>query len=930
MTAPTTVHSSRGFVGRTEALTRLRRCAGEARGGRPQAVLIVGEPGIGKTALLQRYATELSDFTLLRAVCDETEADVPYGLISQIVASVAADAKAFPLFSTPLPTMAAPYQVGGQLLGLLGRLQDSGPVAIVVDDLQWADSESARTLGFALPRLWADQVFVILSTRPGTPGGYDPDSWLRLAPTLEPTSLLLGGLERSDVAQLAQESGKTLNPILIDRIHQHTGGHPLYVRTVLADISPATSYPVGPANTLPVPQVLSDAVQQQLARLPEASQRMAEALAVLDVRSPLVTVGVVSGVDDALGALEPLLSAGLAQWWPSEVNTPVQIHHDLQRAAIYERIAPKRQRELHRKAAELSNGDDVWRHLVTAAEGADERLATELEKRAGEEAARGEIQRASTHLLWASGVSATDAERERRVLTAAAFLQWGQAPARAEPLRSAVETCSPSPLRDCVVARYALSRGQFAEAERLLTAALKASEKSQPLEHVAVLAASGLCATHIWDGRGDELFKVSRRVLNSERRDALSELQARLAHGFAYLFTRGPREAAEQLSRVADLPRDPERATTAHAPSLLWRGAFWALAGELNVAVRELSVALGFARAHASPMLDCKANAYLASVQYLLGSWDDAAINAANGVTIAFFEERPWSYCQTHMAASLVASGRGEWQRAAAHIRQCRQWWEAMGPEQYVAWPALAAAVFAQAQEDHPGMLRALQPVLGLPERGWRMALRPWWLPLYAEALIGSGRLAEAEPVLQEIRELAREVACLGVISFGLCGWHAHQRGQLDAARDAYEAGLNLPVRGDDVLMHRAFLERSLGRLLIATDSPEEASLYLNHARSRYATVRARPFVERCEADLALCGLPSTSRTPDYFATLTHREQDVARLVGQGWTNQEVASELYVSSKTVEYHLSNIFAKLQLTSRRQLMRLAQQRSDMVG
>ncbi|WP_369275887.1 AAA family ATPase [Streptomyces sp. R11] len=912
-----------GFVGRKAELARLRQCADAARASKPQLVLILGEPGIGKSALLRRHIVELDDFQLLRAACDATEADAAYGVISQLVARITpAEAKTFPLFSEPLPETAAPFQVGAQLLGVLGHLQNDSPLAIVIDDLQWADSESIQALGFALRRLWADRVLVILSARSGTPGhGHDPELWQRLASGPEHTRFLLRGLDRDEVAQLAGESGgDPFNPVTVDRIHQRTGGHPLYVRTVLADVSATTQHLPGPADTLPVPHVLSDVVQQQLGRLPEPSQRLAEAMAVLDQRSPLVMAGAVAGVKDPVEVLEPLLSLGLAQWWPSEMDTPVQTYHQMQRDAIYERIAPKRRRNLHLKAAELAQGAAKWRHLVAAADGVDERLAAELEEQAERASATGNVQSASTYLLWASGLSASEADRERRVAMSAACLLWGFAPGRAKPLRPTVEACSPSPLRDCVLGRYAMNRGQFAESKQLMTSAFHESDGTASLERVALLAASGLGIVHLWQGHGEDIFKVAQRVLTSDRIDPLADLEARLALGFGYLFTQGPHEAAAQITHIMNLPQDPGDAAPSHAPALMWRGVWRTLAGELRGGSRDLSVALRLAREHAVSMLDEKGHAYLATAQYLMGLWDDALINAANGVTIALHEERSWAYCQTHMAASLVASGRGEWKRAREHIRQSERWWEACGPAEYVVWPALSTATLAQAETDYPGMLRALQPVLDLPEHGWRSALESWWRPLHAEALIGSGRLDEAEHALHRIRELTSQTPYLHLISSGLSGWYAHKRGDFDAARASFEEGLSPSVQ-EDALMHRAFLEHALGRLLMDTKSQDDAVNYLSSARDRYATVRARRFVERCEADLAHCGSWSDDGAQDILASLTQRERHVARLVGKGWTNQEVARELYVSSKTIEYHLSNVFAKLQLTSRRQLMRL---------
>ena len=155
------------FVGRLRESGRLAECAADARGGRARLAVIEGEAGIGKSSLARRFAASLPDFTILRAIGDPSETDLPGGVLGQLTRHVdRAVVQRHPLFSGPTAAGLSPHAVGGQLLLMLGALQETaGPVAVLVDDLQCADPFSAQVLGFVLRRLWADRVLTVLVAR---------------------------------------------------------------------------------------------------------------------------------------------------------------------------------------------------------------------------------------------------------------------------------------------------------------------------------------------------------------------------------------------------------------------------------------------------------------------------------------------------------------------------------------------------------------------------------------------------------------------------------------------------------------------------------------------------------------------------------------------------------------------------------------------
>jgi DNA-binding CsgD family transcriptional regulator len=190
------------------------------------------------------------------------------------------------------------------------------------------------------------------------------------------------------------------------------------------------------------------------------------------------------------------------------------------------------------------------------------------------------------------------------------------------------------------------------------------------------------------------------------------------------------------------------------------------------------------------------------------------------------------------------------------------------------------------------------------------------------EALIAVGRLEEASAALTELGALAEGAEGLQAGYGWLSGWLAYRDGQPRLARARYEEALSRPACADDVPLLRARLEDAYGQLLLAQRNRRPAITWLRRAHGHYAALGASPFQERCAAELAASGLRTVEPgSAAQRAVLSGREHRVAHLVTQGLTNQEVAKELYVTTKTVEYHLSNIFTKLGITSRRQLRSL---------
>ena len=310
--------------------------------------------------------------------------------------------------------------------------------------------------------------------------------------------------------------------------------------------------------------------------------------------------------------------------------------------------------------------------------------------------------------------------------------------------------------------------------------------------------------------------------------------------------------------------------------------------------------------------------ASLAEALYRFGDWDSAATQAELALSLADDAGVRLGRGLVHAVASYIASGRGAWDEAELHVAaagravQTLPWWAAR------AYAATSAAVLAQARGDHRAMREALRAFDDPPVRTLvdGVGSQPWRL-LLVESLLGLGRLDEAEEALHEAEARAARTSpgwsSLEVLR--LRAWLEELRDADDAARTAYERGLATLDEPDSALS-RARLETAYARFLLGHGERRAAADVLRRSHRRLERLRAAPYLAECEALFAAAGLrPSTDGAA---LDLTLQELAVARLVATGRTNAEVGGELFITSRTVAFHLSNIYAKAGISTRRDL------------
>ena len=639
------------FVGRAAELASVAEVVTRVAAGQPWLVAIEGDPGVGKTALARRCLTGAPGLRVLSARADQAETDLDFGIVDQLLRTAGGVVPAAALTGgTGSP--ASSFAVGARLLELVGEQQATGAVAIVVDDLQWADRRSVEALTFMLRRLSVDPVLVIVTYR-GPSDRLDEAVQRMLAGIENRLRLPLGGLDPDEVASLAAAlRAGSLDDEAVQRLYRGTGGHPLYLRTVLSEgfeFDPRA--PGRPA----LPRSLAAAVGDHLRVLPPETRVILEMLSVLNLRIPLARLGQAAEVGSPSAAIEPAVACGLVNWWPEEPACPVEIRHLLVRDAVYAGITPTRRRVLHARAAAAVSELASWEHRVAALDRPDEGLAAELERLAGQEAAGGRLALAATHLQWASDVSPDRAGRERRLLTAALHLALAEE-ARGLALREAVEAAGPSPLRSCVLGAMAFSSGQLAEAERRFSEALAQARTDPDSQPLAAIIANRLAGTYTLLGEGEKVQAYGRWALGTGCLDAAATSQTRTLVAIGASQAAGPRQA---LAELGHLDADPARVSPVDVDGLSFRGWFRLLAGDLDPAATDLAASLKLARRGATLTLGLRAYFYLALAQYLAGAWDDVLLTAEQGFSAATIHSRRYELPLLHLAAGCVPAGRG-------------------------------------------------------------------------------------------------------------------------------------------------------------------------------------------------------------------------------------------------------------------------------
>ena len=884
------------FVGRSAELGLLRARLEEAAAGRPRTVVLEGAAGVGKSALLQAFSSSLDPASVLSASGDEAETFLPFGALMQLLGSRSG-------------TWADPFAAGRHILEILDQRHRAQPTVFIVDDAHLADTASLTALTFALRRLRADRVLALVTVR-DTELGRIPSGLMRLAEAQD-GEIRLSGMGVDEVRALAAARGHPrLSRRHAERLREHTGGNALYLRALMDELPTSALRGSGP---LPAPQSYALLVLDTLGGLSDGARRLARAAAVMPDGTPLPVTAGVADVAEAEGAVEELVRANLITCRYADDGVRVGFAHALARAAVHQDLGPRERKELHTRAARVTKGEAALLHRAAAANGPDAGLSAELAACARSLERDGHAHRAATMFLKARALGPPGAEADVDLMDAAnLFLIAGDITA-AKDVASRLEELPPGARRFYLQAKIAWLGGQPAAAEELATLAWSRAEeldRSGRGTLAAILA-------QLHNVRGDGLAAAdwaARALAEDLPPDLLDSTAAARAMGLALVG-----RSREALAALGSLVADPTKVGRDGQHRLTARGALRAALDDLPGSRRDLDAFVSATRGEVAPQR-LVAMGVLAEVDFRMGGWDASVTLAEHAISIAEDSEQLWVLGFLHTVAMQVYGGRGAWDRAEQHLDDARRIAGVLGDPATFAVCENACVLLASYRNE-PGEVVERAQLLVLLDDG--PTHEPGWLTWpapYVSALIQLGRLDEASSAIRGFEATARDRGSRSRLAAlaRLRGELATARREHPTAREAFEEALRL---GDGVAdaLEQGLALASYGRFLRRRGERRAAQERLQAARDRFVSMGAAPFVDLCDEELAAAGLTPEPSERSPTEVLTAQEQIVATLACRGLTNKEMAHQLVLSVKTVGYHLTNVYTKLDVHSRTQLV-----------
>ncbi len=898
------------MLGRQREREVLGRLLDAARGGDGGVLVVHGEAGVGKTVLLDWAVEEARQLRVLRTVGVEGEMELPFAALQQLCSPVLdrseglpdpqreALSVAFGLSAGPAPS---PFLVGLAILGLLSEASQERALLCVVDDWQWLDRASARALAFVARRLLAEKIaFVFTAREPGD---------------------ALAGLPELRVEPLGHRDARTLlesvlparvDEHVLDRIVLETHGNPLALLELPRGLTPIQlAGGFGLPAAVPLSASIEESFTRRLASLPGDARRLLLIAAADPTGNPAVVwraarqLGIPESIAETIEA-EDLL----------ELNVRVVFRHPLVRSAVYRTARPTERRAVHRALAQATDPEidpdrRAW-HRAQAASMPDEDVAEELERSAGRAQARGGLAAVAAFLERAAALTPQPAHRAQRLLAAAGAKRDAGALETALELLASVEA---GLLDELGRARVDLLQGQIAleqrrgrEAGRLFLGAARRLEPLAPdlARETYLEALAGAMSSDV------EVVGGAPAVAKAARAAPLGTAPPRtidvLLDAFAIRLTEGYAAAAPTLAWSLELllAIDVSNEDVGRQLSLsssrnsnivaleMWDDeALHRLAARQVQVARDagalvhLQFALSFlARSHmlagdltaatltideARLIAEATGNPALVNAPMILAAWRGHEAQASELIEATSEEAAAQRWTSNNYARSVLYNGLGRHDAARDAA------WEAFKPDP-IGYGSLLVPELAEAAS-RTADRALLESTLEWLSQRTRAISSEWAIGIEARvrALLSEGEVAESL-YRESITHLART------------------RVRLELARTH--------------LLYGEWLRRERRRL--------DAREHLRTALEMFRGMGAEAFAGRAERELLATGERARKRTVDRLDQLTPQEEQVARLAAKGSTNREIATQLFITQSTVEYHLRKAFRKLDVKSRTQL------------
>lgn len=901
------------LLGRKDERLALDRLLAQAREGRSGVLALVGEPGIGKTALLDHAAESAQGMRILRCRGIESEAAIPFAGLAELlrpalgmldrIPAPQASALAGALALGP-PRAQDRFAIGAATLSLLSASADELPLLLLVDDAHWLDGSSAETLLFAARRLLADPVAIVLTVRQGEPSLLDGAD-LRTLP--------VAGLDRADAAELV--SGEALSKDALERLYNTTAGNPL----ALLELAPEAMAPAGLPGLAPVSISTSIATSflRRFGQMPDATRRALVLIAAGNACALAVIARAASSMGLQMSDLAPAEEAGLLSISPGGV----ELTHPLARAALYADAPAQERRAAHAALAAALPDRDVDRrawHLAAASVGPDDQAAAALEQAGTRARERSAYVAAAAAFERAAGLSSIDDIRDR-LLFAAAEAAWlaGDATrtlALLDEAQGYVPAAAVAARLDHLRGQVAMRCGPVMDGYPLIVGAAEQVAQTDPELAVVMLAQ----AVHGCFYTGDTPAMVAAAesaVALAERQDSVrATFFAAMAHGIA-LVASGQGEAGAASARRAVEILECSDALRDHPELIMWAalGPLWLREADTGRGLIEQAseLARGQAAVGSLPRL----LHLLARDQATTDQWAAAQTSYDEAITLGRETGQHVEVAAALAGLAWLEARQGRELDCRDRAAEASSMCEELGVGLFGVWATQALGDLelglgrpAAAIEHHEAQIKAMLR-RGIAD----VDLSP--APELVEALLRLGRDQEAAALAAEfVAEatakgqpwaLARAARCRGLLA------------DSEDLQACFQEALELHEQTPDVF-ETARTHLAYGTRLRRVRKRVAARAELRAAVEIFERLGAESWLAQASAELAATGETARRRDVSTLDDLTPQELRIARLLAEGKTTRQAAEAIFVSPKTVEYHLGHVYRKLGIHSREEL------------
>jgi DNA-binding CsgD family transcriptional regulator len=910
------------LIGRSAECATLEQVLVDARQGRSRVLVLRGEPGIGKTALLHYAADQAGGFTVVHARGVESEAELAFAGLADLTRPLLGHLPGLPKVQAAAlkaalalgpPVSGDRFTIAVATLTLLGAAAERRPLLVVVDDAHWLDGPSAEVIGFVARRLQAEGIVLLLALRDNEPTTLDPSGL---------ADLKVQGLDPTDAeALLRQQQTAPIAAGVATRLARATGGNPLALLEVPALLSPGQL-----AGRVPLEEPLpaGDSIQRAFLRRVAKLAKLTLTALLVAAASDSGELSVIATAAGQLGADTTALEAAEAAGLVRLGRLGAEFRHPLLRAAVYHGATPQARRDAHRAlgAAFQQAGDAdraAWQQAA-ATIAPDAEVAEALEQTGQRAQARGGYAAAAHALERAAQLSLDSSQRAHRLLGAAeAFWYAGHLDHAIHVLEDALSlTTDPHQRADLhhLQGRIEQLRGDSSAAYQLLVSEAEQVTTSDPLKAALMLADSVQPCIAI--GRIPSALAIARRACTlAAHASPVGQAFTTIALGTALVCAGQANEGYPLILRSRDVLE--REGYSAYSNALFGLGAAAAIwVEDWEQARQVLTQAINVARVQSAPGMLLPYNlGSLSQLDLRAGRWDEAAADAAEAVRLARETGQRSVLSFDLVCLAYIDAARGKDKSCRANVTEALELADRydIGSVKVYAASVLGLLELGLGRLDpaitHLARVADLLAPMGLGEPATVQ-----WAPDYIEACIRAGHREQATQALEAFQQqaeatgrtwaLATTARCHGLLTAPTDAeaafteayrWHGHTSMPFELARTQ--------------LCHGQQLRRAKQR--------SAARERLRAALASFEQLDARPWADQARAELQATGETARHRAQPPTRRLTPQEFQVARLVADGRSNRDIAAALFLSPKTVEFHLGSIHRKLGTSSRAQLV-----------